>query len=267
MEPVPIFLNEASYPLGVEDERAGEVILKLLQTLRDIKSLPRAFVLGSAVRLWDVPLTNAYRTLASFAGIVDKEWKRFVVGLDQHFPFAEVPMCMMPEQSEHVLEPRNDVCAALWAKANNSFLLSFPGMEKWQSHLALFSVCDCLDGLHQFRSIECRNLSGPEHVIHWRSALLDYGLVDAASSVIYETATLRLRMYLNDHDPPHLHVYLPGSQKRWVAKVRIDHVEVMEDRGLGGSVKREVLTVIANKQEELMRAWERCRGGHLPNSI
>lgn len=267
MEPVPIFLNDVSYPLVGSEVENRAVVVQLLKTLREVKSIGRPIVLASTVRLVDVPLTTAYRTLAAYAKLLDREWWRFVRGLEQHAPFSVVPRCVSPDMLDHVTGAWEGAQAPLWTLKNNAFLISFPSSQQWQSTVANFSVCACADGTHLSEEVTCKNLSTPDHATHWRSEILDYDLVESASSTIYESNKFRIRMFLRDHEPPHVHVYLLGCSRKWVAKVRFDHLEVMEDKGLSGSLRREILELLAAKREQLIRAWERCRGGLLPNLI
>jgi hypothetical protein len=55
--------------------------------------------------------------------------------------------------------------------------------------------------------------------------------------------------------------------KLCVGKVRVDKVEVLEDRGMGSSIRRSVVSIISERKEDFIRAWDRCRSGRLPTRI
>lgn len=266
MDAIPMFLNDGSYPSSSDDRSVSNEVIELLKTLRGIKGLDREFIVGTAVKLSDVPINSAYQRLASLASL-DKEWWRFIKGLDQRTPFSEVPQCLPPHSSEHVVSDSEQSTAALWVDTNNAFLVSFPSSTELRQEVVTVGICSCMDGSHAPNNASCRNLSVPAHVEVWRDALLDFSFVEAASSTIYECESFRLKMYLNDHSPPHVHVYQSEDPGRCVGKVRFDHVEVLQDSGLSRAVRRDVLALVAGEQSQFLRGWERCRAGSHPNRI
>jgi hypothetical protein len=266
MDAIPLFLNDGSYPSSADDRGIEEEILHLLRTLKSVKALSRPFVVGTAVPLSEVPFTNAYQTLAAYAA-VDREWWRFIKALDQRVPFNSVPQCVPPETSVHVVAEGAQALAPLWALKNDAFMVSFPTRPELRQHVVGVAVCSCVDELHAPRNVDCRNLSIPEHVEVWRDALLDFSYVESASSTIYEDRAYRLKMYLHDHEPPHVHVYQASDFRSCVGRVRFDHVEVMEDDGFSGAVKKDVLALLEGRRTEFLRAWDRCRAGSLPIRI
>lgn len=267
MDAIPIFLNDSSYPLSGDDGKIGSEIVQLLKTLRAIKDLNRPFVVGGLSRLSDIPITYAYATLASYANIVGREWWRFIRGLDQRVPFQSMPQCISPDSAMHIVARWRGCMAPLWAKKNEAFMLSFPSCDDWRDFSASFSVCACSDGEHAPAQLDCKNLSSPDHVKNWSNELLDFDYVEAASSTIYECYSFRLKMYLHDHEPPHVHVYQRTNLRRCVGRIRVDQVEVMDDDGLSSSVRKEALELLLTKQAQVLRGWARSRGGNLPHRI
>jgi hypothetical protein len=268
VDPVPIFLNDASFPAEADDGWViREAIANFLKTLSRLKAVGRPTVLATQISLLDVPLNRDMATLASFPEVVDKEWWRFIRNVDQHSPLSESDICDVPEPREHLLGQDDSIVAALWAKKNGSFLISFAFDEQWKRRDLEFSICNCDGGLHRPLTYSCPNISCPDQVDFWREALLDFRLTEASSATIYECDAYQLKMYLRDHEPPHVHVYQSAAPNRCVGRIRFDHVEVMEDDGFSGSVKKASLALMADKQAELLRAWERCRNGQLPNAI
>lgn len=266
MDAIPIFLNDGSFPSCSDDELIEEEVLELLRTLKRLKALDRPFVLGAAAPLSAVPLTSAYHTLANYAG-VDREWWRFIKGLDQKSPFSAVPQSIPPDDVSHIVTQGSQFVAPLWAAKNDAFVVSLPSRADFRGHVLTIDTCDCVCEPHVLTSLDVRNMSLPNHVDSWREALLDFNYVESASSTIFENKSYRLKMYLHDHDPPHVHVYQVDNPRKCVGRVRFDFVEIMEDDGFDGSLRKEVLELVSGKRSALLRAWERCRAGSLPNRI
>lgn len=266
MDAIPLFLNDGSFPSLSNDELIEEEVLELLRTLKRLKALDRPFVVGVAIPLSGVPLTSAYRTLANFAAI-DREWWRFIKALDQKSPFAAVPQSIPPDETTHIVTEGPRAVAPLWAAKNDAFVVSLPSRVDLRDRVLTIDICDCVCEPHAAISFDVRNMSLPNHVDSWRDALLDFNYVESASSTIFESDMYRLKMYLHDHDPPHVHVYEVGNFRKCVGRIRFDFVEVMEDNGFDRAVRKQVLELLNNKQRELLRAWDRCRSGSLPNRI
>lgn len=266
MDAIPLFLNEGSYPSNLDGQFAEAEVVEFLKTIREIKALGRPFVIGADAALSDLILTNDFKTLASLS-VVDREWWRFIRGIDQRSPFSRVPQTVPPEDGMHALLDDDYLFAPLWAIKNNAFMLSFPTRLGIRKESVAVGVCRCEDSVHESVSVECRNMSMLNHVDFWRDALLDFNYIESASSTVFQNDDFLLKMYLHDHDPPHIHVYQSGNLGRCVGRVRFDYVEVMEDEGFSGSVRKSVLSLLHERQEALLRAWDRCRSGNLPNRI
>lgn len=265
MNEVPLFLNGPAHHEDVSATLAESGALELLRAIKRVSSLGRAFIVGSPVKFFDMTFTSAYVTMATFDS-VDVEWQRFIKQLDQRSPFAQVPRCLPPRAGDHsVAGWADDAC--FWAVANESFTLSLPILPEVQDSSIVMDLCSCTDGQHAPNSIVCRNISKVEHVDIWRQQILDFGYRESSSSTVYEHERFLLKMYLHDHEPPHIHVYQPGDDRLCVAKIRFDKVEVMESAGLDSRVRKAVSVLLTQKQDAFMRAWVRCRAGQLPNKV
>lgn len=66
-------------------------------------------------------------------------------------------------------------------------------------------------------------------------------------------------MYVDDHEPPHVHVLGDGE-----LKVLIDgrggRPEVLENHGMKTGDLRKAVQEIADRREHLLAAWRRIRG-------
>lgn len=74
---------------------------------------------------------------------------------------------------------------------------------------------------------------------------------------VLTVAGLRLRIYTQDHQPPHIHVI--GAEG--AAKLTIgEHPKVMENRGLRPAEVRLALATISVEAERLMDVWRQYHG-------
>jgi len=263
VDAVPFFVNDPASE-DVSESVAESSIHELLRALRKIKSVGRPIVIGAQEGMGRMTFTSARRLISSFD--VGKDWWRLLMQIDHHSPCASVPQCVAPKDGIHDAVVPHEV-APMWALANDAFVLSFPLNDRLRNPEVSVGPCACVDGAHVSPGDTYRNISGALHVDHWQGAILDYSYTESSNSVIYEGAGYRVRMYLNDHNPPHVHVYKMDNVKLCVGKVRVDKVEVLEDRGMGSSIRRSVVSIISERKEDFIRAWDRCRSGRLPTRI
>ncbi len=71
-----------------------------------------------------------------------------------------------------------------------------------------------------------------------------------------------IRMYFDDHDPPHFHAIYSGAE----AQISIDPIQILE-----GSIPNRAASMViewtALHQRELMENWQRLRRDQAPNKI
>jgi hypothetical protein len=72
---------------------------------------------------------------------------------------------------------------------------------------------------------------------------------------VHREGGLRFVIYLNDHEPAHLHVYGDGE-----ARIDIMTLKVMSVRGMSKRDVSRALTVVARDQSELLRRWVEIHG-------
>lgn len=263
MDAVPFFVND---PAGedVSEDVAELSISELLRALHKIKSVGRPVVIGAQEGIGRMTFTSARKIISSFD--VGRDWWRLLMHLDHHSPCSEVPQCLAPKDGIHDVVAPHEV-APLWAIANNAFVLSFPLNDRLGEPEVSIGACACVDGAHITADDVYRNISRPPHVEHWRATIFDYSYTESSNSVVYEGEGYRVRMYLNDHNPPHVHVYKNDNLRMCVGKIRIDSIEVLEDKGMGSLVRKSVLSIVSERNGDFIRAWDRCRSGRLPTRI
>ena len=152
-----------------------------------------------------------------------------------------------------------------WADHKRSFVLSMGHTAHWANHTiaAQRRTIDDLGNLNT-TPVEIANLAVPQHAQAWRTRIEEYGMEPARSSLLYRGNQFVIRMHLDDHEPPHIHVYPHADQTtKFLAKVRIDNGDVLEGQ-LSSSVRNEVFEVLATYRPAFMEGWHRCRRGQLP---
>ena len=257
-------MNESSLPSsGLPQAELNAAVIRMIAALRKISALADELVFGAQAPITDAPLCENYQTLASLTSEIDRDWWRLFKSIDSRSPLRATPHSIPPAEYEEVRVSGARSEGAEWARANSSLVLSFPWNGEFRQHT--------LQGvLHKLREDEVveedltiRQVSTTESVEHWREFIENYGLREAASSLIYQDARVQLRMYLNDHAPPHVHVFVPSEARRCVAKIRIDNAEFLKSE-LSGEIAAYVVKLVAEHMQQLSRGWERCRAGQHP---
>ena len=80
---------------------------------------------------------------------------------------------------------------------------------------------------------------------------------------IAEVAGIEIRIYYNDHDPPHFHAIRVDAEFR----VRIADLMVWPGDSAPPAMARTVLAWAANWQTELALCWVRARSAQPPGRI
>ncbi len=154
-----------------------------------------------------------------------------------------------------------------WSYIDNSFVLSFGDQPPWVRtdlnaiHVAFNGQGDVIE-----KSVVILNISTSDHVDHLNERIINYGLSLSSSSLIYRGGSFFIRMFLSDHEPPHVHIYSKpdsSSERDQFAKVRIDTLEILKGE-LRDGIRGNVLNILRSKKGLLMESWKRCRDGRLP---
>lgn len=264
MSLLPIFLNEASLPSrGLEKRELVGCVIRMIAALRVTSNLADELVFGAKESLATIALCQEHQTLASLTSEIDRDWWRVFRAIDNRSPLSEVPHSLAPDEDEEVAISGVVSEGALWAHCNATLVLSFPWNLLHREH-QLPGVLRKLgvDGLAEL-GVVLRNISTIETVTAWKEFIENYGIEEAASSLIFEDEVLLLRMYLNDHEPPHVHVFLSSEPRKCRAKIRFDTSEFLKNSLSVGESSR-VVELVQRHKAKLEAGWERCRAGRLP---
>lgn len=149
-------------------------------------------------------------------------------------------------------------------RKNNSAVFSFGYPPHWDrdSIEAHFVEIDNLEIMRPAQ-VSIANLSRPEHVRAHNEKIRDYGGDISPSSLVSDGNGFVVRMFFDDHPPPHFHVLLHRNTSQTQAKCTIERVDILAG-WLPGTIRRRVREWAGEHRNELMVNWERCRMGNHP---
>jgi hypothetical protein len=264
-----IFLNELCFGSGGAStaEEMLPHVLSTLSAIRTARGIRNDIILAGESPLSGVAFGNGRQTLAGILrGVHIDEW-RFIKGLEQSSPWDAYPHSKRPGDFQEVTFRGRVAIGMLWAKQNGSAVLSFKFVSDWAtSHLAANYREMDLDGNVTSTDVTIPNLAAPEHVAIHENLIATYGHDTSRSSVVHEGDGFVVRMFFNDHDPPHFHVLARRDASETVARYAIETLDVMSGV-LTSSQRRAVEAWAASKRNELLANWARCREGKHPFSL
>ncbi len=117
------------------------------------------------------------------------------------------------------------------------------------------------------KDISVCNISQPEHIETHKEFIENYGESSSTSSLIYSCTEYVVHMYINDHNPPHIHVYDPNDKNISLARVNINNFDLMEGSKNVRPIKRNLMMWITSNQDSLKKSWELCQKGKHPIKI
>lgn len=267
MKSLVIFLNELSFSSSISAEEMLPHVLSALAAIRAARRLRRDIVLGGTVPFGSVLLGDGTCSLgAILRGDAYKDEWRFLRILDQSNPDDARDLNRLGELQEVRFRGQ---CAIgmLWAKQNGSAILSFAFAPDWSESQveAQFLEMDHSTAIVS-ADVTIPNLSKPSHVTTHRELINNYGRKISSSSLIYEGEGFVIRIWFNDHNPPHFHVLARRDTSETLARCAIATLDFLSG-DLSPSTRRRVREWAAAKIDHLMEAWTRCQLGQHPFSL
>jgi hypothetical protein len=267
MRQLVMFLNELSYEpaRGVPADQILPIVLSTVHAARTIKSLRSDVLLAGMPSIAKVSIGADEHSLATILrGDIHKDTWRFLVGLQQSSPWDACPNSYWPHDMEEVRCNGRPGHGLLWAKKTDSFVLSVGFEPEWsQDQIAAEHDEIVGDNPCVTTAVIIRNVSNPTHVHGFTDLIINYGLVLSPSSLVKEADTFSVRMFFNDHDPPHFHVMFAEDPSKTMARVRIDNLDVLSGQ-MPANIRKGVFDWARENRAELQRDWERCRRGEHP---
>ncbi len=259
MRPPVIYLNELSWAFEGDIDLLRSHVVRAISALVQVARLRRDVRVRVHCPLSEITFGSNCLSLGSVFRGLDDHFNRLKLLLDRN------PCGVTPSPSFEVRCEGQLGIGLSWADHDESFVLSFGHMQPWSQQLipAQRITLDALGAL-QTAPVTICNLAAVEHSTAWQTRLRDFGCDVARSSLLYQGTHFVIRMHLNDHGYPHVHIYPRlGDTHDLIAKVRVDNGDVLEG-GMSSPVRHEVMRFIESNRDVLLRSWERCRAGQLP---
>jgi hypothetical protein len=261
-----VFLNELSFACEnvVSAEGLLRPVLTTLATMRDAKRIRKDIIVAGSAPISGVLLGDGKHSLAGVLRGDDyrEEW-RLLSSLDQSSPWDAYPHSTEPGDFQEVHFQGRTAIGMLWAKQNESPILSFAVPPNWIDSWVQAQFRELAEDSNiTSADIQIPNLSNPGHVTIHRNLINNYGRVAPLSSRVYEGDGFVIRMYVNDHNPPHFHV-VDAYTSETVARYAIETLDLLSGQ-LSGVLRARVTEWARNRREDLMGCWDRCRKGQHP---
>jgi hypothetical protein len=77
---------------------------------------------------------------------------------------------------------------------------------------------------------------------------------------VHRAGNLRFVIYLDDHGPPHVHVFLAGAEAKVFLGPPNGRPALEWNRGLGRASLNRVFDEVVARQARLLAAWRRIHG-------
>jgi hypothetical protein len=256
-----IFLNELSLNADpeLEPQELLPHVLATLKTARETRRIRRDLIVVGG--LAEVAFGAGFHTLPSLLRGADyrEEWQS-LKGLEQSSPYSQDDWAA-PSEFEEVHFQGLPGVGLLRAMENGSAILSFAFREVWNNpnlqaaHLKIDETDDIVS-----REIYVPNLAKPEHVTAHEQLIRELGTALSSSSIIYESDDFVLRIYFNDHDPPHFHVMAQHDSSETLARFTINTLDQLTQTArLRPGLRRMVIDWAETRKDALMQCWRDCR--------
>lgn len=112
-------------------------------------------------------------------------------------------------------------------------------------------------------SCKVANVATTEHVDQHHELVFNYQRSISPSTLIFDGGAFVVRMYFDDHEPPHFHVLARRNTSDTLAKFAIETREVLEGK-LPPNIRKDVKAWIEGREAQLLDNWTRCRRGEHP---
>jgi hypothetical protein len=266
---IPIFLNELSCNTGEDVGSATvlQVVKKFVRALASASRCERGICLVGPVALTKLTLCEYRYTLATvLVGNENKDVWRKVISLDDRSPWSSYPIARYEDSAvRDVTYEGHSSTGMLCAHQASSMVASFVLSNTWdQIRLPAELHCLMAEGQESSEDIHIPNLVDDAQIELHRELIESYGCNPSASAVVYEGASYDIRLFFNDHNPPHFHVTSRDQHSSTIARYAIQTLRPLKGGEPTSEVKREVLEWAASRQAALMQNWDRCRLGKFP---
>lgn len=258
-----IFLNELSISFqNSNKEKIRESILKTISALKEINAINPEVSLNSEPSIPKILITNKGD---SFTSILSKHKDHYLFLLRME---DKAPTSSPEYPSEEIRHNNRSTRGLTAAYLEKSLTASFCLENNWDLHTInaiRFWIAEG-SGTEQSEPIEIANISTTDHIEKWKDKISYLGHSESHSFIIHTNDAFIMKMYANDHNPPHIHILRSGTPQIPLSRIKIETIEAM-DNPLPKKIKPEVLGLIKKHQKLLLSNWSRCREGKHPIKI
>ena len=261
MNDLTVFLNELSLTVS-EDMTREQLVTPVLATIRacrEARVLRPGLVISGSHSLLGLVFQPGHLSLSAIlgGGQYTDEW-RFIAAMeelraggqcDYESIVATESVCFLGQPSAGM------ICAV----TNDSAIVSFSANGNWE-HEVVQAERHTKSELGEVNQapVSIRNISNAAHVTFHQEWIRTYARIVAASSLVYEGDGFVIRMFFDDHEPPHFHVMLRRDTSFYVAKISIETFDLLEGK-LTSPLRGRIIGWARKCSERLMDNWRRCR--------
>jgi len=265
-----LFWNELSFlsEQPVSQEAVVSKILSTINVLRAIKHIRPDLLICGERPMTKFLLGDGTQSLSMILGgdTYREEW-RFIASLDNASPVESHEGFVGPNYLDEVTFQERPAIGLSLAVKNDSAVLSFGYFPYWdREQISAYQIRWENDETTKPEAVTIPNLSQERHLTSHAQKIQDYGLTISPSSLVHEGDGFVVRMYANDHPPPHFHVLLRTDTSETVARCLISTLEIM-DGTPPSALRRKILEWGRIHAEGLRANWARCRAGERPQIL
>jgi hypothetical protein len=264
-----IYLNELSYLCeGLSIEEIRPHVIGCLDVMRRLKQIRKEIFVFGMPSLTKIAFANGRYALGAILNgdIFKDEWLQIKTWEQASSGYVETERFAL-NALESLAVDGNSALGLLWAYKDSSLVVSIGTLAKWSA-----SEVDALhrliapDGTSKESQVKVRNLATVTHLETHRELIVNFGLELSPSSLVYEGDGFVVRMFFDDHEPPHIHVLARRDSESTLAKYAILTLDTLDGK-FPPNIERRARAWTVAHNGELMENWNRVRRGEHPIAL
>lgn len=259
MRTLVVFLNELSYACdGLSTEEIRPHVLTCLTILRELRRLRGDVAVAGEPAIHRIAFGGGIHTLGAVlnGNEYKEEWIQLKTWAQSSAESDRINHVRIKGSATLTVDGQESI-GVLCAFLKNSLCVSIASSPAWTESEVRGTLAPA-GGEDANQAVTVCNLSSPEHIGLHREFILNAGLAISPSSLVYEGYGFVIRMYFDDHDPPHIHVLERRDSAQSMAKIAIASRDTLEGRFPSG-LERTVKLWTIKHETELLDNWHRLR--------
>ncbi len=269
MPTLVVFLNELSYACeGLSADQIRPHVLSCLATLRELKRLRRDVSVAGRPAIHSIVFGGGTHALGAVLNGTEykEEWTQLKTWAQSSAEPDHINDVLIRAAATLMVNGQESV-GVLCAFLKRSLCVSIGYSPTWtESEVRGILTPVVGEEPNDMERVAVRNLSCLEHIGLHREFILNAGLAISPSSLVFEGQGFVIRMYFDDHDPPHIHVLERRDSQQSMAKMAIESRDTLEGKFPSG-LERSVRIWTTDHENELLDNWQRVREGIHPCQI